>query len=313
MEELPSVQDAIYNAKDGLVVLRPGVYVEDLYINRSMHLVSDAGPNQTRIIGHIIVNASHVTLNGITVSGIDKSRPLIAVLAADYVSVLNCKLVGKSKLKSLAEEFVAPAVYCKMCSRLQLVNNVIQDWTLGVNIIRGTDIVIRSNSLSSCVTAVSVLSCSDLKLARNAFFDNALAIRIKGHAYSHTIRYNIFDNNVRVTMANQDLRGFDNLDVPVSQSIFPPSDSVRALVFSGNCSKGVGRESITSVYSGLENVLHPSICAQVLLSTPHSHGNSHKLVSSVVFSQISIISGIVNVIFVASHFQKFLISSTLRK
>lgn len=275
--KFPSIQEAIYNTQDGFAVLKPGVYVEDLYINRSVHLKSANGAQHTSILGHIVVNASQVTLDGISFSATNRSRPLVTVLRVDSVSVVNCKFNGEKELKLLAEEFVAPAVFCGSCSRLHFVNNFVKDWTTGLKIVGGNDIVIRSNSFSSCVTALNILSCLklNLHLVGNLFVENAVAIQLKEHHEEQVIKHNIFDGNLRIVMAGDRVtNGIADLESPVSPASSPLSFAGLGFVISARCSKKVNRASIVLAYSWLEEELHSSLCAQILLSSPHSPGKS---------------------------------------
>lgn len=309
----PSIQEAIHKAQDGFVVLEPGVYVEDLYIDRSVHLMSASGAQRASILGHIVVNASQVTLDGISFSATNRSRPVVTVARADSVSIVNCRFIGKKELKSMAEDFVAPAVFCGTCSRLRFVNNFVKEWTTGLTIVGSSNIIMQSNSFSSCVTALNILSCpkSNLHLVRNLFTKNAVAIQLKERCEEQAIEHNIFDGNLRIVMIGDEVaKGVIDLETPVS-SVSSPALSVVGLGFdiSVRCSKEIDGASLVSAYPWLEAELQSSSCAHILLSSPHSPGKS-KHHNDNIYNTHKYLIIIINIIYLFIYLLLFQASST---
>ncbi len=73
------------------IIVRPGVYTEDLTINvAGVHLISERGPDQTKIIGQVTITSRQVRLEGFEI--IAKDKPSAVALSGFGIQIVRNRL-----------------------------------------------------------------------------------------------------------------------------------------------------------------------------------------------------------------------------
>ena len=194
-----SVQQVLGKVPPGASILvQPGKYVENLHITKPVHIISKSS---SHIFGQIVVDASNVTLNGLTFYPLDASVSTITITALSSASfILNCRFTGTEEMKSLSDTESAAAVHCSGCSELSLVNNIVENWKHGLQVDEDSSITVQSNVFRSCETAVKISHTSTASLIRNLFAENLVAIQIQLHdsmlQAQINAEANVFENNL---------------------------------------------------------------------------------------------------------------------
>ena len=293
-ERFSSIRDAIKHAPVGsTIIVQPGVYTEDIFIIKSIQLRSYSRTNFTHIFGHIGIAASEVTLNGFSIYPPTASKPAITVYEGS-VSILNCRLPGEIKLRSLAQSNPIPAIYCISCSKFSLLNNVLESWKTALVIENGSDVTIQSNVFKSAKIAVSIASTKFAWVTRNLFVQNGLAIHIQHKDTKLAIESNIFQGNLELLSHLDNYEGnftaTMNYVTPSSylnyttgsetiQKLYhslqrsdPPIQDLSMfskLFVSGTCREGVKKASVLSSHPWLSTALNtlPSSCTYILYAS----------------------------------------------
>lgn len=194
-----SIQQALGKVPPGASILvQPGKYVENLHITKPVHIISKSS---SHVFGQIVVDASNVTLNGLTFYPLDPSLSTITITALSSASfILNCRFTGTEEMKSLSDTESAAAVHCAGCSELSLVNNIIENWKHGLQVDKDSSITVQSNVFRSCTTAIKISHTSTASLIRNLFVENLVAIQIQQHdsmlQAQINAEANVFENNL---------------------------------------------------------------------------------------------------------------------
>lgn len=200
-----SIQRAISNIPPGgSILVQPGNYIENLYINKPVQIHSKSA---SHIFGQIVVNASNVTLKGFTLYRLDPSSSALTITGhSSASSVLNCRIIGMPETKSLSQAGSAAAVNCTGCSELIFVNNIIENWKYGFRVDEEGSITVQSNVFRFCMAALEIVSTSTARLIRNFFVKNLLAIQILQHksifVAQITAECNVFENNLAVVTSS---------------------------------------------------------------------------------------------------------------
>ena len=194
-----SIQQVLGKVPPGASILvQPGKYVENLHITKPVHIISKSS---SHVFGQIVVDASNVTLSGLTFYPLDPSVSTITITALSSASfILNCRFTGTEEMKSLSDTESAAAVHCSGCSELSLVNNIVENWKHGLQVDKDSSITVQSNVFRSCKTAVKISHTSTASLIRNLFVENLVAIQIQLHdsmlQAQINAEANVFENNL---------------------------------------------------------------------------------------------------------------------
>jgi len=160
-----SIQQAIKHAQEGdTITVFPGIYSENLYINKTLLLQSKSGAEATTIVGKeyiVYVSAENSLIQGFTIYASDNSSTGV------YVDDSNCRII-ENRIGVTAEK------------------------TNKIGIDTGYNTLILNNIFSMNNTGID-LDNKSCTIAGNTFFSNTKDIYAKTN--TSTICYNTFINN----------------------------------------------------------------------------------------------------------------------
>jgi parallel beta-helix repeat protein/VCBS repeat-containing protein len=179
------IQQAIKYAQEGdTITVFPGIYSENLYINKTLHLQSKSGAESTTIVGKediVYVSAENSTIQGFTIYGTDTSSTGVSVNAS------NCKII-ENHLGVTTEK----------------VNNI------GVD--AGYNTLILNNIFTMNNSGIN-LDYRYCTIAGNTFFSNTKDIYASYG--TNTICYNTFINNEERIESYQNVQNTWQSPIPI--------------------------------------------------------------------------------------------------
>jgi parallel beta-helix repeat protein len=180
-----SIQQAIKYAKDGdTITVHPGIYYENIDVNKTLHLKSQSGALSTTIIGNeniVYVSADNATIQGFTIYGSDHSSTAV------YLAAKNCRVIDNyiginSEKRNEIGIDTASSAY--------IVNNSFSMNTIGID-----------------------LDTNFCTVAGNTFISNINGINAK--ANSNIIFYNNFIRNEKHTVSSKGIQNLWQSRIPV--------------------------------------------------------------------------------------------------
>lgn len=218
-----SIQAAVDSVSPGSVIfVNPGHYVEDIYISKPLRLLTSKTGPKTIIFGQILIESSNVTIDGFLFHSTTPFKPSLKVINSSSVSILNCEFHSSKELKFLTQLGHHPrtsALLLQTSQNLQVMNGLFKDCRVGVAIDDCTGCNITGSTFRSCITAVQAVSCGSVRITRNYFVQNFVALGIDNfELLEHILDENIFDRN-SVMIQNGTFFSTTELQLAVNHSI----------------------------------------------------------------------------------------------
>jgi len=195
------IQEAINAAKDGdVIIVRDGVYYENLVINKSIILKSENGPENCTIDGNnsgdvIVINADGVTIEGFTVRGSGYWDAGIKV-NSDNNDIRNNNIVSNK----------GDGIYLKYsCNTIIANNKIASNKGNGVNLYHSDNNIIANNKIASNKgNGVNLMYSSNDVIINNIFNNDGIVIRgNKIQHWIHRIENNIVNEKPLYYFKNQ--------------------------------------------------------------------------------------------------------------
>ncbi len=139
-DNYPTIQQAVNAASDGdTIVIRDGVYIENIKINKSIIIKSENGSANCILQAAykrkpvFDVNADHVNISGFTIKNSTAFR-----IAGIRVNAANCNIANNS----IQNNYIG--VYLRYSDNNYVKNNVISNNTFGIELYHSKDNVIKN-------------------------------------------------------------------------------------------------------------------------------------------------------------------------
>ena len=218
-----SIQAAVDSASPGSVIfVSPDHYVEDIYISKPLRLLSGKNGRKAMISGQILIESSNVTVDCFLFHALNSFKPSLVVINSSFVSILNCKFQSNKELKFLTQLGHHPhtsALLLQTSQNLQIMNSLFRDCRVGLTIDDCTVCNVTGNTFSSCTTAMQSISSDSIRVTRNYFVRNFVALGIDSfEPLKHLLNGNIFEKN-SVVIQNGTLSSTTELQLAIDHSI----------------------------------------------------------------------------------------------
>ncbi|HDS45480.1 MAG TPA: hypothetical protein ENN68_05230 [Methanomicrobia archaeon] len=222
-EEFPSIQEAIDapNTTDSHVIeVDPGIYTENVVVNKSLTITSSTGdPTSTIIqaatasIAVVTVTADHVTISGFTMIGavetdgagiyLVSSHNIIIknILSSNYYGVIAVDSVGNTLHGNQIESNIKRGIYLESSDNNILTNNtVLFNHSSGGISLRGTSSNnIITNNIAKSNTGYGIIlvhSNNNNSIRNNIVYNNSYSgIDVMGTSSRNTIEDNVATAN----------------------------------------------------------------------------------------------------------------------
>jgi parallel beta-helix repeat protein len=219
-----SIQQAVKFANEGdSITVFPGMYHENIHINKPIHLQSQSGANSTTIVGEeeiVYISGSQTTMQGFTIYGSYTSSTGVFVDTDNCTITENCFGVSLEKRNNIGingyvskyinithNHFSKNFMGIKLSSNhVNIIDNTFFSNSDGINSII-SNCAIADNTFISNTNGVYLKNASYNTVAENKFISNTVGINIQddGQNYrsSDIIFCNSFiDNNIPVVSNN---------------------------------------------------------------------------------------------------------------
>ncbi|ASJ01885.1 hypothetical protein A3L09_00725 [Thermococcus profundus] len=208
--DYPTIQEAVDGASDGdEIVISPGTYVENVIVDKKVHIVSEADPAATTVEAAdpskpvFKVTVSDVMISGFTISGASGSAMAGVYVLASDVNVSSCILSGNYygiRIVSASNVRVFDNRICDTVAGIfgtgmdssTIENNLVTRTGTGLYLHLSKGNVVRGNIITGADRAIIIDSHSDANVIfENDFLENTEGILI------HDSRNNvIYLNNI---------------------------------------------------------------------------------------------------------------------
>ena len=215
-DEYPTIQQAIDNASDGdLIIVRDGIYMENVKVDRYSTIRSENGSKSTMVIAEnpnesvFEVTADHVNINGFKVLGARGFGRAGIYLNADHcqISKNNASDCFVGIFLLFADENVITGnraigndkdgIYLKISHENELEENELLNNTHGMGLVGSNDNLIGSNSIASSqscgIRIHNRSSCN--RISDNDISDSAHGIHLYNHSNNNIVSGNEVSNN----------------------------------------------------------------------------------------------------------------------
>jgi hypothetical protein len=194
-----SIQIAIDSARPGgVVIVEPGHYFEDIHITKPLMLLAKGDSSRTLIFGQLIIESSNVTIDGFQFHALNSLKSSLTVKNTSSVSIQNCRFYGNKHFKFLShsDHHRTSALHLQNSDNFYLINSFFRDCSVGLAMTNCTNCNIVGNNFSSCVAAVQTFSSDSIKIVRNYFVRNLVALEIDTlKLVDHILDNNAFEKN----------------------------------------------------------------------------------------------------------------------
>lgn len=192
-----SIKAAIAAAPDGSTLyLDGGSYIEDLDIDKPVHIIATHGAIKTHLFGEVKIMAPGVTFQGITFYPAIKSYSTITINSSS-ASILNCRFIDSVESLSLYYPRPTIAIDCEHCSHVSIVNNDFYGWKHAVLLKDSDNARIQTNTFKSCQTALSIAVADRIRVTGNHFIGIVVALELVSPVDIDVFRQeNTFSGNV---------------------------------------------------------------------------------------------------------------------
>ena len=219
-----SIQAAVDSARPGgVVIVEPGHYFEDIHITKPLMLLARGGSSGTLIFGQLIVESSNVTIDGFQFHALNSLKSSLTVKNTTFVSIQNCRFYGNKQFKFLSHSnhYRTSALHLLNSKNFYLINSLFTDCSVGLAMNNCSDCNIVGNSFSSCVAAFQHFHSDGVKITRNYFVRNLMALESDSLEFTdHILDNNVFEKNSAIIKKDKLLSRTD-LEALVGHSLTP--------------------------------------------------------------------------------------------
>ena len=198
--DFDKIQDAIDVVSSGDVILvYPGLYIENLFIRKSLTIKSSNGPELTTILPHIstsdiikVYGGNNVFIEGFTLADSHgQNRNAIYVVNSEFIYISNNKIINNDGgIRVVNSEFI-------YISDNKIINN-----DGGIRVFNSEFIYISNNRIEDFIYTGIIISSSDnCEVSFNfingtGLMETAIAISGTSSTFStnHLIEYNLIEN-----------------------------------------------------------------------------------------------------------------------
>ncbi len=217
-----SMQAAVDSARPGgVVIVEPGHYFEDLHVAKPLKLLVRGDSSRTLIFGQLIIESTNVTVDGFQFHALNSLKSSLVVKNTTFVSIQNCQFYGNKQFKfiSHSDHCCTSALRLQNSVNFYLINSYFQDSSVGLAINNCTKCSIVGNSFTSCVAAFQSVSSNSIKISRNYFVRNLVALEIDSlELIDHILDKNVFEKNSAIVKKDKVLSRTD-LEVLIDHSL----------------------------------------------------------------------------------------------
>ena len=219
-----SIQVAIDNVRPGgVVIVEPGHYFEDIHITKPLMLSARGGSSGTLIFGQLIIESSNVTVDGFQFRALNSLKSFLTVKNTTFVSVQNCHFYSNKHFKFLSHSnhYRTSALHLLNSKNFYLINSLFTDCPVGLAMNNCTNCNIIGNSFSSSVAAFQHFHSDGVKITRNHFVRNLVALESDSLEFTdHILDNNVFEKNSAIIKKDKLLSRTD-LETLVGHSVAP--------------------------------------------------------------------------------------------
>ena len=219
-----SIQAAIDSASPGgVIIVEPGHYFEDICIIKPMKLLARGDSSGTLIFGQLVIESSNVIVNGFQFHALNSLKSSLIVKNTTSVSIQNCRFYSNKQFKFLSHSnhHRISALLLQNSKNFYLINCFFKDYSVGLAINNCTKCNIIGNSFTSCVAAFQTVSSDGVKIARNYFVQNLVALESDSlELIDHILDNNVFEKNSAILKKDKLLSRTD-LEVVIGHSLVP--------------------------------------------------------------------------------------------
>ena len=217
-----TIQVAIDSARPGgVIVIEPGHYFEDIHITKPLMLLAKGGSSGTLIFGRLTVESSNVTVGGFQFHALNSFKSSLIVKNTTSVSVQNCRFYGNKHFK-FNSHYRMSALHLQNSKNFYLINSLFKDCSIGLAMNNCSGCNIVGNSFSSCVVAFQNFHSDSVKITRNHFIRNLVALERDSLELNvdHIVDNNVFEKNSAIIKKDKLLSRTD-LEALVGHSLAP--------------------------------------------------------------------------------------------
>lgn len=193
--DFTSIQAAVNAANSGdEIIVKPGIYTENIEINKSLTILSESGSSSDTIIQAsdnskdiFGIWANEVVIKGFTIRGADSAAGI------HFFGVTDC----------LVEHNVLPDNSCGIdlymfSSDNTLADNSISSSLTGISLSGSSNNIVRNNSISYCNSGISFFDSPNNILENNTASENVEGFSLTGESNGNLLRNNILKSNNQV-------------------------------------------------------------------------------------------------------------------
>ncbi|WP_440945757.1 NosD domain-containing protein [Methanosarcina sp. T3] len=193
--DFASIQAAVDAANpDDEIIVKPGIYVENIEIPKALSILSESGSPSDTIIQAadgsrdvLSIWANEVSVKGFSIKGADSASGI------HFFGVAGCSIESNV----LSNNSCGIDLYM-FSSGNSLVNNDISDCLTGISLGDSLNNTLRNNSISYCSSGVSLFDSPKNTLKNNTVSENKEGISLIGESNSNTLTSNTIKSNEEV-------------------------------------------------------------------------------------------------------------------
>lgn len=198
--EFVSIQSCLDVAPAGsVIIVYPGVYSESLVITKPVTLMSVGGLNDTLLTSSLTISASHVTLDGFTVSSNDEYHSLVAI-DGSHLQIQNCKFSGQYFVgQSVEMQKISMAISCHNCQHVKIMNNIFSHNIFSLHVMNAKHMMVKSNIFSNSQVSIMMQVITDVHISGNLFEFNRDVVQYdtSGSSYMASFVDNVYHENLQ--------------------------------------------------------------------------------------------------------------------
>ncbi len=188
-----SIQAAINAAQPGdKIIVKPGIYVEDITINKNLTIVSESGNSSDTIVKSAkgSDDVFSVWSNGVSIKG-------FSINGAKYAGIHLFGVTGCNITNNNLSNNGCGIDFYMFSSGNTLDNNQISDSVTGISLGDSWFNYLSNNSVSNCSSAISLFDSRNNTLQNNLISNNSEGISLIGESNRNTLINNIVNSNTK--------------------------------------------------------------------------------------------------------------------
>lgn len=240
--DFTSIQAAVNAANAGdEIIVKPGIYVENIEINKSLTIFSESGsPSDTMIQAAdssedvFGIWANEVSIKGFTIKGADSAAGIL------FFGVTNC----------LVEHNILSNNRCGIdlymfSSDNTLSDNNISNSLSGISLSGSLNNTVKNNSISYCTIGISLFDSPNNTLENNTVSENDKGVSLTGESNGNLLINNIFRYNNQAG-----LRIYETSNNLIYNNYFNNTVNVEAELAAGENIWNTTRSESTNIVGG---------------------------------------------------------------